>query len=125
MTEQTERNLRDRIEELEETVRQLKAERKGKVAIDFPREWRLTPQERDCLTVLYNTYPNLVSRESLTTRILQHKDTGEYNFASVIVAKLRKKIPKSIIVETVWGIGYHLTQHGHWQLDQLPKMEVL
>lgn len=119
------RDLRQKIDELEESIRQLKAACVGQVQPEFPFEWKLTKQQRKCLTVLFNAYPNYITRESLTNRILKKDEEAAYNFASVIIFKIKGKIPKSIVIETIWGVGYRLSEHGHGQLSLLPKVKIL
>lgn len=103
----TERRLRDRIDELEEEVRQLKD---GKSGIVFPSEWRLTAANSRALQALYQAPHGLLSNTQIFNAVRLWADGGdEYALVRVQVHKMRKKLtPFGVEIKLRWGQGYEL-----------------
>lgn len=96
--------LRDRVAELEETIRQLSE----KPEIIFPREWRLTPSESRLLAVLYGATTVLSKERILAAVYSAAAEEPEAKIVDVFVCKLRRKTGHLFEIETVWGQGYYL-----------------
>lgn len=100
--------LRERVEELEETVRQL---REQLVPTDarICREWRLSRTQ--ALIFLHLTSREVATKESIEAALYSDR-AGDYPTSNVIGALIhgaRKKLePFGITIETVWGIGWSL-----------------
>jgi DNA-binding response OmpR family regulator len=97
--EEHNRQLRERVEELEEELRQVRSATAPHI------EWQqlnLTVRERELLSILYTRSPNTVTKESLETLM---RVTRECVTAHVM--KLRKKIAP-VPITTMWGAGYAL-----------------
>lgn len=102
-----ERQLRDRIEELEETLRQLK-ERKS--TITFPREWKLTQGHSRVLSAMYEAPGCILSLDQAFDAVKLGEDS-EYpeNLVRSQIFKMRKRLaPFGIEILKRWGFGYEL-----------------
>jgi len=107
--------LRERNEELEETIRQLKEEigmvEKGARPHKL-RKYRITP---DAFTILCLLANGKVARKELIFRTIyesQNREEPTDTLATVRVqiSKLKKAVqPLVITVENVWGVGYRLS----------------
>lgn len=95
--------LREKIEELEETIRQLRAE-------DVIPAWnglRVTPSERALLSTLA-ARRGICSNTYLLNRLPSRREVFP-KALDVVVCRLRKKLralEPPILIETAWGGGY-------------------
>ena len=106
--------LRERIDELEETVRQLRDELvPQKFRLWFPREWKLTTKEALVLAFVMARSPEMAKRESVLTNCFGgvDDDPPDIKIVDVYIYKLRTKLkPLGIDIETVWGNGYAMSR---------------
>lgn len=72
----------------------------------------LTRVEFDFLTALAERPGAAMTRRWLAERALDPERDGGERTLDVHVSRLRKKLGKASLVETVWGIGYRLTARG-------------
>lgn len=103
-----ERQLRDRIEELEEEVKQLKETLRPNIT--FPSEWSLRPSGARLLAALYVAPSGYVSRD-LAFKYLAFSDdsTAEKDIVGSQVFYMRKRLgPFGIEIKTRWGLGFEL-----------------
>ena len=101
------KNQRERIEELEEELRQIKDDLSPKLTI--PLEWKLTATEEAAFMRLL-TRP-LCSRVDLTEALpkLHGADYENGQMGRMYVYKLRSKLaPLGITITTNWGRGYSI-----------------
>jgi two-component system, cell cycle response regulator CtrA len=105
-----ERRLRDRIEELEETIRQLREPLPP--AYRLPRQWGLTPREADLLIVLFTARLPYSHRDAIMDAMYGGlDDQANDRIIDVWINKIRKKLkPFGIRVESKWGHGYGLSE---------------
>lgn len=105
----TERHLRDRIEELEEEVRQLKADAK---AISFPYEWRLTAAQARLLRRMYELPGAFITLPQAYDALRLWADgDSERNLVRSQICKMRPKLaPFGIEIRKRWGEGYDLPE---------------
>ena len=102
------RKLREEVEDLQETVRQLRASMAGD---DLP-DWlpHLTPGERRVIAALRPG--RLVGYEQLVELVWpgrEEPDTAR-DILKVWVCRLRQKLfPLGIRINTLWGQGYQIT----------------
>ena len=100
--------LRERVEELEETVRQL---REQLVPLDprVRKEWRLTKSQAHIF--LHMTTRDVVTRDSINAALYSDR-AGDYPHSNVIGAHIhgirRKLEPFGIVIQTVNCIGWSL-----------------
>lgn len=100
-------NLRDRIDELEETCRQLR-EALAPMRL-WPPTWRLTSHEGRVLSALLEGRNGAKRKESLYTAIYGTDGGAEIKIIDAHISRLRAKIGHiGIRIETVWGEGYSL-----------------
>lgn len=108
--------LRDRVDELEETVRQLRA---------LASEARPLPQWVPYLTRREETMLRLfLARESVSIEametVIHDGDAKSYNLLSVYVFKLRSKLAKfGVTIKTLHGRGYSLTPESKALFSQV------
>jgi biotin operon repressor len=121
-SEETIQKLRDRIEELEEEVRQLRAEL---VPVDGTFLGFLTKQET---TLLMGIYRREIANYAYLDKITEDPDrysrytdiNHELLRSRVSVWKLRKKMrERGIQIKTWRGIGYYLDEENKAKLKQL------
>lgn len=121
-SEETIQKLRDRIEELEEEVRQLRAEL---VPMNGTFLGFLTKQET---TLLMGIYSREIANHSYLDRITEDPDrysrytdiNHELLRSRVSIWKLRKKMrERGIEIKTWRGIGYYLDEKNKAKLKQL------
>jgi two-component system, cell cycle response regulator CtrA len=118
--------LAARCEELTEELRQVKEFVYART-YEAPREFNLTPLEERVLGVLLRhdrTVPRPVlfasSRDVPQTLAITE---GE-KLIQCIVCKVRGKIkPFGLSIETVWGIGYRLTNETRTRLQHWPSSQ--
>ena len=102
------RRLRDRIEELEEEVRQLRDLLAP--SLGFPRDFRLTPIEEKILSAIYARAPAVVAHECIRAAVYPDPDAApETNVIDVRVSSIRKKLrPYGVEIKNRWGEGLYL-----------------
>ncbi|MEN3208598.1 winged helix-turn-helix domain-containing protein [Methylorubrum populi] len=103
--------LRVRIEELEEEIRQLKAAFAPKVA--FPLSWKLDERESAILSALFHIRGSFVTIEALLLCIAGFdEDVGDSDVRNWL-GRLRRKVePRGIVVTTRHNQGYALEAAG-------------
>ncbi|GJE77202.1 winged helix-turn-helix domain-containing protein [Methylorubrum suomiense] len=113
----TARHLARLVEEnetLREEVRQLREQLEP--SIQFPRTWRLTQSESRILCALYAAKTRIVTRESAVIASTNREDDlPDLQILSVSVSRIRTKLRRvglTSVIETAWGIGYHLSADG-------------
>lgn len=106
--------LRDRIDELEETVRQLRDELVPQdFSLWFPREWKMTTKEAAVLAFVMARSPEIAKRESILTNCFGGvaDDSPDIKIVDVYIHKVRTKMkPLGIDIETLWGNGYAMSK---------------
>lgn len=101
------RQYLDRIEELEEQVRQLKDAFAPKVS--FPLGWDLDEQNAAVLSALFHTTGSYVTAEALRLLLVGFDDDASVRFAELAVSRLRRKLePHGIRILTRLLQGYAL-----------------
>lgn len=115
--------MRERIEELEELVRQLKEQLVP--PLTFPLQFKLTSSETNLLAFLYARAPHVIPRERINAALWLDDGVAPYvKIIDVLVCKLRKKLaPFGVDVETSWGVGYRLSASARDRLEQLMNAE--
>jgi DNA-binding response OmpR family regulator len=68
----------------------------------------LTPLETGLLSALMKRPGSAVARRWLVENLLESERAGAERTLDVHVSRLRKKLGKDGLIETVWGIGYRL-----------------
>lgn len=97
---------KQRIEVLEETVRQLREVLRPKV--DFPAEWRLTPAESRA--VAFMGMRGEATRAALQHTIADGVGPVDDTTLKVTIHNIRSKLePYGVKIGTSWGKGYYLT----------------
>lgn len=101
----------EKIEELEEQVRQLK---KLLVPVFItPIEWGLTRKQQALFCMLLTR--DLVTRDMLDAAAISGASSTP-NYGNVILYQLRKKLKKyGIQVKSEWGVGWRLVDRKNWQ----------
>ncbi len=101
----------EKIEELEEQVRQLK-----KVLVPpfvTPVEWCLTRKQQALFCMLLKR--DLVSRDMLDAAAITGASITP-NYGNVKFYQLRKKLKKfGVQIKTEWGVGWRLVDRKTWQ----------
>lgn len=101
-------DLRDRVFELEEEVRQLRSMLKPLCDERLPLQWHLTPAEERLLLVLARAPEGYMSLEALRRAITVDPHAGP-NGVRVRVSRLRKTLGvHGVKIYTRWGGGYYL-----------------
>ncbi len=102
--QQTITSQRVRIEELEETIRQMRESLAP--AINFPIAWRLSPTEQRILAAFARAPNGYLSNEQIFV-VLESKSEDMPNLARVFISSIRKKTERVCIrIFTRWGAGY-------------------
>lgn len=105
--ERENQRLRERVEILEETVRQY-AERERLTAPLPPGLPRMSPQEETLLRVFLRS-PDIQSRERLYHAIYRGENEVYGRIVDVHLTRLRRKLkPLGYTFVTHWGRGWHL-----------------
>jgi len=102
-------NPRERIEELEEEVRQLRALLDERLSHQWPREWRLTMLESRFLSAVVKAPGSYASKEYLFNAIYGHRDDApSHKVFDQVVCQIRRKLPadQSSRLKTVYGHGW-------------------
>ena len=120
------RLLRERIEELEEELRQIK-EGICPPSNPFIGKMRMTLQLASLLWVLYKT-PGVVTigRLNVITREYGHRKPGDgsntSNCTKVRITHLRHKLKRyGVKINNVWGVGYTINPEDKAKLKKVMK----
>lgn len=121
--------LRERIDELEETIRQLRDELVPQESwLWFPREWKMTPTQAKVLAFIMARSPGMAKREALLTNcfsVIGGDDLPEIKIVDVVICQLRKRMaPLAIDIRTVWGNGYEISKRDAEFLRQICEAEM-
>ena len=101
----------EKIEELEEQVRQLK--KLLVPAFVTPIEWRLTRKQQALFCMFLKR--DLVTRDMLDAAAITGASSTP-NYGNVILYQLRKKLKKfGVQVKNEWGVGWRLVDRKTWQ----------
>ena len=101
----------EKIEELEEQVRQLK--KLLVPAFVTPVEWGLTRKQKALFCMLLTR--DLVTRDMLDAAAITGASSTP-NYGNVLLYQLRKKLKKfGIQVKSEWGLGWRLVDRKSWQ----------
>ncbi|WP_267355750.1 MULTISPECIES: helix-turn-helix domain-containing protein [unclassified Methylobacterium] len=107
-------NLRERVDVLEEEVRQLRDAFEPSVAM--PEAWKLTKSEARLLAALARTRGGYLTKERILTALYGLEPDVDMKIVDVYVCKLRRKLTdagSAIEIRTYHGIGFGLTAEGH------------
>lgn len=103
--------LRNRIEELEEEIRQLKAAFAPKVG--FPLSWKLDEREGAILSALFHAKGSYITSEALLLLLVRYDDDADESTISVWIGRLRRKVePLGVTIVTRPLQGYQLDAAG-------------
>jgi len=102
--------LRERVDELEEEVRQLRDMLVPPVAFD--PEFQLTASATAILSFLLARSPMPVKRESIFDAIYLSENGQDVKIIDVYICKLRAKLPSGIKISTQWGVGFYLDRES-------------
>ncbi|MBX5015928.1 helix-turn-helix domain-containing protein [Rhizobium lentis] len=102
---------RDRIEFLEERIRQLE-EALMPSSIIVPVEYQLTSREARVFSHLASR--DFGTRQSIMMALYSDRlEEPEMKIVDVFVCKMRRKLkPFGVRIETIWGQGYRLARPG-------------
>lgn len=102
------RRLREENDELRETVRQLRENAVERATAPLPEGiGRVTPLEERALRALL-ARPDLATKEFIYRALYPSDDHVQLKIVDVMVCHLRRKLPPTIVIETVWGRGYRV-----------------
>ncbi|MCJ2067834.1 helix-turn-helix domain-containing protein [Methylobacterium sp. J-030] len=107
-------NLRERVDVLEEEVRQLRDAFEPSAAM--PEAWKLTKSEARLLHVLAHARGGYLNKERILTALYGLEPDVEIKIVDVFVCKLRRKLSaagSAIEIKTYHGDGFGLTTEGH------------
>ncbi|GJD65146.1 helix-turn-helix domain-containing protein [Methylobacterium frigidaeris] len=105
--------LRERVEELEEEVRQLRAMMSPR--LHLPATWNLTPAMRRILSTLMARAPGIVTHDHLLEVCMsdqRRNDPPSIETPKVQICKMRPKLAQLVpgaTIETAWGEGYWIS----------------
>lgn len=109
------RRLRERIEELEEQVRQLREALAPRII--WPLEWGLRPFERAILSAIH-ACAGIATYERLVAALWHEERDDPYALLKVHVWNTRRKLAAiGVDIATVRGIGYRLPPASRAILD--------
>ena len=104
-----EARLRERIDELEETVRQLRVLAFGE-NLELPIDIKAPRQGKTILRILLSKSPKVVTYDHLAAVIWPNNERADPNRSlSVEICKLRKALREAgVEIKSYWGEGYYL-----------------
>lgn len=106
-------NLRERVDVLEEEVRQLRDA--FEPSVPMPEAWKLTKTEARLLSALARTRGYL-TKERILTALYGLEPDVDIKIVDVFVCKLRRQLSRAgsaIEIRTFRGDGFGLTAEGH------------
>jgi DNA-binding response OmpR family regulator len=106
---------RDRIEELEEEVRQLRALLAERMMQEWPVEWRLTPIQGRFLSLIARCAGDIATSRYVYSALYGDRDPGDQpdnNVLAVYASQCRKKLPadQAARLVTHHGVGWSWTK---------------
>lgn len=106
-TETASRDMRVRIEELEEECRQLRDELRG-ARFEFDAALRLTKHEVAVLGTLATCAPSILSRGAIYNRVWLDADRcPAEKIVDIYLLRVRRKIAaRGASIRTHWGVGW-------------------
>ena len=110
------------VEELEEKIRQLEAQLYNH-DYEPPIELGLTPLEASMVSAMVGGGGRTLTHEFLVeaTRTPRLKTYAEPKLAQTVTCKIRRKLaPFGLVIETVWGRGYRLSDESRMRLLTWP-----
>lgn len=117
-SDQVVRSLRERVDLLEEMVRQYREANESIAA--YPLAWKLTRKEASLLARLQRAKGEAVSKENLMVALYGLEVDVEPKIIDVFVCKIRRKVSGAgIEIKTFWGLGYRLTLESVAELRRL------
>ena len=121
-----EARLRDRIEELEEEIRQLRQQLVPVIAL--PKAWGLTTFEARLLLAIRSASPNLVSRDRAMVALYGLADAPEYNVVDTLLSRVRQRLAAiglPDVIENRRGLGWCMSRESARAFDDaLSQREV-
>lgn len=122
----SEAQLRARIEELEEEVRQLRQQLVPVIAL--PKAWGLTTFEARLLLAIRSASPNLVTRNRAMVALYGVNDAPEYNVVDTLLSRMRQRLAAiglPVVIENRRGLGWRMSRMSARAFDDaLSKCEV-
>lgn len=114
------RDQRERIDELEETLRQIRdaeaEQRRVNVShvpqMIFPREWKLTPALSRFLAAMVSAPAGFISYDNAATALISyaHDTENAKNIVATQTCRLRALLrPMGVEIKTLHGSGFELT----------------
>lgn len=106
--------LRERVDVLEEEVRQLRDA--FEPSVPMPEAWKLTKSEARLLSALARTRGGYLTRERILTALYGLEPDVDIKIVDVFVCKLRRQLSRAgsaIEIRTFRGDGFGLTAEGH------------
>ena len=100
---------RERIEELQEEVRQLRALLEERLSHSWPAEWRLTGLQRRFLSAVASAPGAHATKEYLFNALYHgREDCPDHKVFDQVVSQIRRKLPPEHAARlvTVWGQGW-------------------
>lgn len=80
-------------------------------------EIALTRKEFDLLAFLASEPGRTFTREGIMSEVWGHDGSGDTRTLGVHIAGLRRKLSVGNLIETVWGVGFRLTEAQHHRQD--------
>ena len=119
--------LRERVDVLEEEVRQLRDA--FEPAVPMPEAWKLTKSEARLLSALARTRGGYLTRERILIALYGLEPDVDIKIVDVFVCKLRRRLScegSAIEIRTFRGDGFGLTAEGHaaFHRETAPDAEV-
>ena len=114
-----EAQLRDRIDELEEEVRQLRRQLLPVIAL--PTAWGLTRKEAQLLRALRAASPNIVGRERALLALYGFDDVPTDGVLNTFLSRLRRRLAESgvpVVIENRYGEGWRLSPESAHAFDE-------
>lgn len=107
-------SLRERVDVLEEEVRQLHDA--FEPSAPMPEAWKLTKTEARLLHVLARTRGGYLTKERILTALYGLEPDVEIKIVDIYVCKLRRKLARAgsaVEIRTFYGDGFGLTAEAH------------